>query len=182
MKMTSSLKLLGTLVLVGIISTGCSYNVPKYSESVKNVNILKKLKTKISVGKFTAKEKNVSSITCRAAGGVGFEDKTPFEKYIQKAFISELKLAGKYNPKSRIKISGHLQKIDFNANINTSDWLMTLKVKSSNSKYFVVKTKYEFEGSFIADKACSDVAHAFVPAVQKLIHRIITSKKFKKLL
>ena len=182
MKYNSSIKNLGALILVGLISTGCSYNIPKYGVSSKNVNSIKTIKSKINIGSFTSTEKNLTSITCRAAGGVGTPDKKPFEQYIKSALISELKLAGKFNPKSKITINGRLEKIDFSANIGTSNWIFKLKAISNNSKSIVVNSKYEFPGSFVADKACSEVAQAFVPAVQKLINDIVKHPGFRKLL
>ena len=182
MKNNSALKFWGILVLLGIMTTGCSYNIPKYGVSENNVRTIKQIKSKINVGNFTAKVKDQNSITCRAAGGVGTPDKKPFEQYIKSALISELKLAGKFDPKAKIIISGYLEEIDFNANIGTSDWVFKLKAISSNSKSIVVNSKYEFEGSFVADKACSEVAQAFVPAVQELIHDIVRHPGFNKLL
>ena len=182
MKYNSTFLKYGLLILVGIISTGCSYNVPKYGISAKNVNSIKNIKPKINIGNFTSKEKNKNSITCRAAGGVGTPDKKPFEQYIKSALISELKLAGKFDPQSKIIISGHLEEIDFSANIGTSNWVFKLKAISNKSKSIIVNSKYEFEGSFIADKACSEVAQAFVPAVQKLINNIVKHSGFKRLL
>ena len=63
MKYNSTFLKYGLLILVGIISTGCSYNVPKYGISAKNVNSIKNIKPKINIGNFTSKEKNKNSIT-----------------------------------------------------------------------------------------------------------------------
>jgi len=178
MKYKTSIKTWGILILVAVLSTGCSYNIPKYGVSVENVNNLKSIKTKINVGEFTTKEKGKNSIMCRGAGNVGTPDNTPFEQYIKSALISELKLAGKFNENSNITISGHLDEVDFNSNIGTANWVFKLNATSSNSKSIVVNTIYEFEGSFVADKACSEVAQAFIPAVQKLINDLVSHKDF----
>jgi len=178
MKYKTSIKTWGILVIVAVLSTGCSYNIPKYGVSVDNVNNLKSIKTKINVGEFTAKEAGKNSITCRGAGGVGTPDKTPFDQYIKNALISELKLAGKFNENSKITISGHLDEVDFNSNIGTANWIFKLNATSSNSKSIVVNTIYEYEGSFVADKACSEVAQAFIPAVQKLINDLVSHRDF----
>ena len=119
---------------------------------------------------------------CRGAGNVGTAKKTPFEKFIKDALISELKFANKYNKNSKTTISGHLNSIDFNSNMGIANWIFKLKVTSSNSKSITVNTTYEFEGSFIADRACSEVAQAFMPAVQKLINDTIKHREFKRLL
>jgi len=178
----SSIKLMA-LLLVGLISTGCSsYNISKYNANIDNINNMKSIKGKVNIGSFTAKEKAQSAIMCRGAGDVGFADKTPFVKYIKNALVTELKHAGKYNKNSKITINGYLDSIDFNSNMGTANWIFKLKASSNNSKSITVNTKYEFEGSFIADRACSEMAQAFVPAVQKLINDIIKHKNFRALL
>ncbi len=182
MKYSSTIKIWALLIVVGFISTGCSYNIQKYGASIENVDKIKSIKSKLNVGNFTSEEKGQSSIACRAAGSVGTPDKSSFEQYIKSAFITELKLAGKFDPESQITISGHLEEIDFNSNLGTANWIFRLIAISNNSQSIVVNTKHEFSGSFVADKACSEVAQEFNPAVQKLIYDIVSHKDFNKLL
>ena len=181
MKKIVSLRAWG-LLLAGFIITGCSFNIPKYSASAQNVKSMESLKKKINVGKFTSAKPAESSITCRAAGNVGTPDNSPFDQFIRQAFISELKLADKFDANSPITISGHLENIDFNSNLGTANWVMRLKASSSNTQTVIVNTKHEFDGSFIANQACADVASAFIPAVQKLNTNIVNHPSFYKLL
>jgi len=176
------IKITCILLFAAIISTGCSYNVSKYGVSIENVNKLKKLDSKLNIEKFTSNTAGQSSIGCRAAGPVNTLNNQPFEEYITNAIITELKLAGKYDKKAKISLKGHLEMIDFNSNLGTANWLFTLKLTSSNSKSIVINSKYEFPGSFVADRACAEVAQAFSPAVQNLINDIISNPKFKTLL
>ncbi len=182
MGIKKTILIVGAVSLAALLSTGCTYNISQYGASVDNVSKIKSINKKINVSDFTSSTPGESSIVCRGAGPVTTPGKIAFEKYIKEAFISELKLAGKYDEKSPITISGHLENIDFNSNIGTADWVMTLKATSSNSKSVTVSSKYEFEGSFVADKACAEVAQAFVPAVQQLINELVSSKQFKTLL
>jgi len=182
MKITSSIKLIGLTAIIGILSTGCSYNVSKYGASVENVNTIKRLDKKINVQKITSNKPGLSSITCRAAGPVGTPDSMPFETYIRNALISELQLADKFDPKSNLVINGHLENIDFNSNIGMANWQFTLKATSNKNKSVLIKSTYEFSGSFVADKACQEVAQAFAPAVQKLIQDMVSNPRFKTLL
>ena len=181
MKHKSPLKLLGTLIVIGSISTGCSYNASKYGASIENVNHIKTIDQKINVSKFTSNQPDLKTITCRAAGSVGTPDSISFEQYIQDAFVSELKLADKYDKNSPITINGHLEEVDFNSNIGMAEWTFTLKATSSNSHSVIVNTTHEFSGSFIADKACQEVAQEFVPAVQHLIKDLVTNPEFHTL-
>lgn len=173
---------IGLVSLVTVFSTGCTYNISPYGASADNVGKLKNIRTKINVSDFTASKPGESSIVCRGAGPVATPGKIAFEKYIKEAFVSELKLAGKYDEKSPITINGNLEEVDFNSNLGIANWIFTLRAVSSNSKSVTVSTKYEFDGSFIADKACQEVAQAFVPAVQKLISDLVSDKQFNTLL
>lgn len=182
MDIKSNIKLLGIITLIGILSTGCSYNVSKYGASVENVNAIKRLDKKINVHKITSNNPGLSSITCRAAGQVGTPDSMPFETYIKNALISELQLAGKFDPNSNIVINGHLENIDFNSNIGMANWQFILKATSNKNRSVLIQSTYEFSGSFVADKACQEVAQAFVPAVQKLIKDMVRNPGFRTLL
>jgi predicted NAD/FAD-dependent oxidoreductase len=136
---------------------------------------------KVNVSEFTSYQPDLKSITCRAAGSVGTPDNISFEQYIHDAFVSELKLADKYDKNSPITIHGHLEKVDFNSNIGTAEWTFTLKATSTNSKSIIVNSTHEFSGSFVADKACQEVAQEFVPAVQQLIKDLVTNPEFHSL-
>ncbi len=87
-----------------------------------------------------------------------------------------------FDPNSQITISGHLEEVDFNSNIGRAKWIFKLKAISNNSESIIINTTYTFPGSFVAEKACSDVAHAFIPAVHKLINEILNHKNFNELL
>ena len=108
MKLNSSAKVFGILILTGFLSTGCSYNISEYGASIDNVNHMKAMDKKINVQKFTSSQPGLTSITCRAAGSVGAPNNVPFEIFIRDAFVSELQLAGKYDPKSEISIYAHI--------------------------------------------------------------------------
>jgi hypothetical protein len=181
MKYQSPLRSFVTLIIIGLITTSCSYNASKYGASEDNVNYIKKIDNKINVSQFTSSQPGLKTISCRAAGTVETPDNMSFEEYIHNAFVSELSLAGKYDKNSPVTISGHLEEIDFDSNIGTAQWRFTLKVTSSNSKTITVKSIHEFSGSFVADKACQGVAQEFVPAVQHLIKDIITDPGFEAL-
>jgi len=181
MLMIIKTRLLG-LLIAGIVLSGCSFNVPKYNADAFNVKKMESIPTSINVGTFTATKPGVTSITCRAAGSVGTPDGSTFEQFIRNAFISELKIAKKYNPNSKITLTGHLEEIDFNSNLGTADWVMRLTATSSNSRSITINTKYDFDGSFIANQACADVASAFIPAIQKLISNLINNRDFYTLL
>ncbi len=176
-------KLKWALVIGSIlVISACGYNINSYGVSVANVEKIKSLDIPpVAVSIFTSAKPGVSSIGCRAAGPVGTPNNTSFESYIQQAFIDELRLAGAYDEGSDLVINGHLEEIDFSSNIGSGRWIISLNVSSILNPGFNVKQIYEFSTNFVADKACQQVAQAFVPAVQALISNMVSNPKFQAL-
>lgn len=167
-------------VFTSVLFSGCAYNSSPYGVSVQNVESIKSNNIKpVAVAQFKSAKPGLASITCRAAGPVTV---TPsFESYIEKAFVDELKLAGAYNPTSNIILSGLLEEIDFSSGMNDGKWIFTLVASNGKNESFTTNSEYLFSGSFIADKACQEVAQAFGPAVQKLIADVVQNPKFKQI-
>lgn len=167
-------------IICAALISGCAFNAAPYGASVANVTKIKTSKIKaVAVAPFTSTTPGNSTITCRAAGPVTV--KPSFEAYIQSAFIDELKLASSYDPESKIVISGKLEGIDFSSGITDGNWSISLTVANNKSQSFTTKSTYPFSGSFVADKACQEVAQAFSPAVQKLIEDIVSNLQFATL-
>jgi hypothetical protein len=168
------------VIVTGALISGCAYNASQYGASVRNVESIKANNIKpIAVAQFQSAKPGLASITCRAAGPVTV---TPsFESYIEKAFIDELKLAGAYNPASNLTLSGRLEDVDFSSGMSDGNWAFTLTVSNSRNESFTTKSRFGFSGSFVADKACQEVAQAFGPAVQKLIEDVVQNPKFKQI-
>jgi len=168
------------IVVAAALLSGCAFNVSPYGASVRNVEAIKTSNIKpVAVAQFTSAKPGLTSITCRAAGPVTVAPS--FEGYIQKAFIDELKLAGAYNPSSSIVLSGRLDEVDFSSGITDGKWAFTLAVSNSRNESFTAKSTFNFSGSFVADRACQEVAQAFGPAVQKLIEDVVQNPKFKQM-
>lgn len=175
MKLSISVFFLATTLL-----SGCAFKTSPYSASVNNVEAVKSAGVKpVSVGKFQSAKPGLTSITCRAAGPVTVEPS--FESYIEQAFITELKLAGVYNPNSTLVLTGKLEEVDFSSGMTDGNWRFILTVSNSRSESFTTTSTLGFSGSFIADRACGEVSQAFLPAVQKLISEVIANPKFKQI-
>jgi len=168
------------LVATAALTSGCTYHTSQYGASIRNVETIKANNIKpVAVAQFTSAKPGLASITCRAAGPVSV---TPsFEAYIEKAFIDELKLAGAYDPASNITLAGRLEEVDFSSGMSDGNWTFTLMVSNNRNESFTTKSAFGFSGSFVADKACQEVAQAFSPAVQKLIEDVVQDPKFKQL-
>jgi len=169
-------------ILATFVLTGCGIKTSDYNVSADNVNELRKLNNiKIAVSPFTAIKPGENSILCRLADTVETSNNESFEKYIENAFIEELKMANIYDSNSEIKISGKLKKIEAST-IGSAYWLFDMTVSSSNGESFDITSKREYGAAFLAYTACMNMGTSFAPSVKQLISEIITHSEFKKLL
>jgi hypothetical protein len=178
------------LLLAVLAASACSaYTVPRYGLSAENVTGLKKLGSKVNLGAFTATTPGQTEIRCRAVGPVRTPDSRPFEDYIRRALLDELRIADVYSEGAPVTLTGNLDKIDFNS--MSGDWTMDLTVRSSNGRALTVSSKYEFSpgpmfqpgpAQAAAARACAETAQAFAPAVQVLIGKLVYHPELAQLL
>lgn len=167
-------------VAVALALSGCAYTTSPYHPSAANVEKLRAAQVKpVAVGAFTAELPGRDSIVCRAAGPVTV--KPSFEGYIKQALIDELKIAGAYDANAQTVLTGRIDAIDFSSGMTDGNWTIALTVSNNKSQSVSAKAIYPFAGSFVADKACQEVAQAFSPAVQKLIATTVSNPSFKSL-
>lgn len=177
-------KFFSTALMVSLV-TGCStYTPQRYSISADNNVAIKRLNVMaIGVGNF--EEPKSFDDSCRAAGPIAPPDGLGFAEYIKKALEDELKVAGVYsksNPKTQL--SGSVESLSFSSSrgLTGGAWDISLKINSSNGQSMVIGEHYEFESGFVADTACKQTAEAYLPAVQNLIGKIVSSPKFPTML
>jgi len=131
---------------------------------------------KVNVGPFTATKPNQKEIMCRAVGPIKTPDGEPFENYIRKAFMDELRMASAFSGDAKVTLTGNLDSIDFNS--NSGKWLIDLTVVSSNGNSLSVSEAYDYKTSFYGETACNQTAQALLPAVQNVIGKVINNSKF----
>ncbi|MBV0934709.1 hypothetical protein [Marinobacterium weihaiense] len=178
------MKILKALSIAGVAfyTVGCTHMTSNYGASPDNVDEIRKSGiTELSVGEFVSKNSDTTSITCRAAGPVKNQNNVSFENYIEGAIKNDLKMAGVYKEGSDIKISGAIEKLDFNSNIGAGKWMINAKISSPKSQGYTVQSTYDFSTNFVADKACQQVAQAYEPAVENFINQIVTHPGFSSL-
>lgn len=175
-----------------VISACSSYTIPRYGLSADNVLSLRKVGQKVSVGPFTASPPGRSEIGCRGKGPVKTPDERPFEDYIRRALIDELKVAEVLSEPAPVILTGNLAKIDFNS--MKGEWVMDVAFASSNGRSLVIPLVYDYKtgpalsftqfgGQATADeRACSETAQAFPMAVQVLIGKLVHHPDFASLL
>jgi hypothetical protein len=167
------------VVAAGLLS-GCAFQSAPYGASVANVEAIKASSIKpVSVKPFQATKPGLNSISCRAAGPVTV---TPsFEAYVEQAFKDELKLAGVYDPASPLVLSGKLEEVDFSSALGGGAWNFSLTISNARQESYTTKSTFPLTSSFIADRACQEVAQGLGPAVQKLIQDVVRDPKFKQI-
>src|SRR3989449_9426424 len=137
------LRQLIVLLLAVLVSSACSsYTVPRYGLSAENITGLRKLGATVTLGRFTATTPAQTEIRCRASGLVKTPDGRPFEDYIRRALVDELKVAEMLSDSAPVTLTGHLDKIDFNSMAGA--WTMDLTATSSNGRSLSVSSKYGF--------------------------------------
>lgn len=171
------------IVIVTVFFSGCANKVYTYSPKTANIIHLENMQnaSKVAVGKFTDSGRKEHSVMCRLATPIGTPKGETFASYIQDAFTQELMLAKKYDPKSNIKITANLDDIYGSTTLGNAYWEFKVTIKSSNGNSYKVHSRYDYESSFSAMSACSEMQRSFVPAVQKLNTDIITNPKFPSL-
>lgn len=119
---------------------------------------------------------------CRLATPVETPDGVTFAKYIEDALSVELEMGNMIDPKSKVTITGNLENIYGSTVLGNAYWEFKLKVASSNGKNIDVASRYDYESSFTAYSACSEMQRSYLPAVQELVNKIVTNPQFKELL
>jgi hypothetical protein len=104
------------------------------------------------------------------------------QKYIEDALSVELEMGNMLDPKSQVKIGGYIEELYGSTTLGNAYWEFKVKVTSSNGKSFDVASRYDYESSFTAYSACSEMQRSYMPAVQQLVNKIVTDPGFKTLL
>lgn len=175
----------GIIAFVAIIGlNGCANKVQAYAVSTENLLALKGISSKtskVNVGEFTDSGKNEKEVMCRLAAPVGTPKGKTFASYIQDAFKKELIIANMYDSNAKNTITMNLNDIYGSTTLGDAYWSFDVTVKSTNGKSYNVKSKYDYESSFSAMSACSEMQRSFPLAVQQLIGKIIHHPKFVQL-
>jgi hypothetical protein len=184
LSMTTTIKLIPGIAVAALLFSGCANKVHNYSASTENILMLKDLAKsgkRVSLGNFTDSGKEESKMMCRLATPIGTPKGETFATYIKDAFKKELLLSGLYDKNSKTKISANLNDIYGSTVLGNAYWSFDITLKSTNGKKMNVKSRYDYESSYFASSACSEMQRSFPLAVQKLIKDIISNPEFKEL-
>jgi hypothetical protein len=158
--------MIAALALISM--SGCStYAVQRYSVKADNVVAYRATNKKFSVGTFTSKEAGQKEIMCRGVGPIKTPDNQSFADYIAGAITDELKMAGAFDAKAPVSLSGKLDEVQFDS--MSGLWTLSLTINASSGKSIQKQEKYKYTTSYYGETACNQTAQAFMPAVQNLL-------------
>lgn len=168
-----------------LLFSGCANKVPNYANSPQNIRAVKNLqaeeKATVNISAFKAKNEGESKVMCRLATPVGTPDGITFAKYVEDALAVELEMGNMLDPKSPVTLTGSLENVYGSTVLGNAYWEHTLKLISSNGKTLEKTSRYDYESSFTAYSACSEMQRSYLPAVQKLVNDIVTDPRFKEM-
>jgi curli biogenesis system outer membrane secretion channel CsgG len=170
-----------TLMLFGIIS-GCATitaDRPYYSSTDNIIKLKSKLSepgTKVKLGTFTESD-SIGGISCRGDGSINVSPGKTQAKYIEDALKTELYNAGLYAVDADTELVGELVSLKASS-VSQAYWEIELFISSNKSAGYSVKTRFEFETSWMAGIACKNLVDAYGPAVQRLISEIVDHPDF----
>jgi hypothetical protein len=118
---------------------------------------------------------------CRAVGPIKTPDGEPFEEFIRKALVDELKLSELYAPSAPVVLTGRVDEINFQSGADAA-WRLKVTLTSSNGKSLSVAEDYGYKSSWYGETACNQTAHALMPAVQNVIQKAVRHPDFSTLL
>lgn len=176
-----------TILLLGVslLATGCANKVHTYATSTENtiaLRALSKQDVQANIGEFTDSGKNESKVMCRLSSPVGTPEGRTFATYIRDAILAEMVVADLYEDQSSTVLTANLNDIYGSTVIGNAFWEFDLSLASSNGKNLNIKSRYDYESSYLATSACSEMQRSFVPAVQKLNTEIFSHPDFPALL
>lgn len=175
----------GIVGLVAIMAlSGCANKVHDYSVSTENLIALKsisKTSKKVNIGKFTDSGREERSVMCRLATPIGTPQGNTFASYIQNALKKELIISDMYSESGAATITANLDETYGSTTLGNAYWSFKMTLKSSNGQTYKVDSRYDYESSFSAMSACSEMQRSYPLAVQKLIGKIVKDPKFSSL-
>ncbi|HEY4165429.1 MAG TPA: hypothetical protein VGM96_01595 [Reyranella sp.] len=154
-----------------LLLSACSVPFPVYSISGENVGLIRNLPVNVQVGDFQGIQKEV---TCRLQP-IGPEGNATFATYIQKALRDEVLIAGNTPRGQTVQITGTVKNVDLSCGIITGSWTIDVDVSVNGGPPFPIRSVKTFDGNYMGAVVATRAYQAFVPAIQQLVHEILSS-------
>jgi len=189
--MTLILKQCIAMIAIVLVAAGCETIPPTIVDRyATNANILEFLyagnSSQIGVGAFTSMPDDLREVAC-LSDSIEPPDNANFASYMRTSLISELAAAGRYSRTGSVTLTGIVKqaKLDFVKKIGFGAqggrWTLELTLNSSNGASVTVEASHTYHTGW-APIRCHIAAEALMPAVQKLMYKLISDSKFRSLL
>ncbi|MEA3383335.1 MAG: hypothetical protein U9Q20_01475 [Campylobacterota bacterium] len=174
-------KILSVTTLGLFLFTGCGYKTDTYTPSLKIKNSSFQNKVAINYGNDAVTVDMPEGVLCSLRSTVNMPNGDTIDKYIEDAFISELKLNNLYDENSKQLINIIVTDVTTSSMFGFSYWEFDATVKTQSGYGYKVSSKYEFDGHPKKDEACMHLSASFKPAVKKLLSEVVTHPSFDTL-
>ena len=172
------IKILIPLLSILFVTACTSIRVDTYHSTGDNVRAFKELGVKFNVVNFSADDEYFDFL-CRGSNYIVMPSREPAEKYIQDAFIEELKVSGMYSESSELIIKGNLNKIEEDDFGSDAHWLIEMTIENTAGESVVVSHKRNYVvGSYHGTACKQDMPKAFTSTVKGLIQEAVTNPQF----
>ena len=166
----------------------CALQAPRYSPSLDNVDTLKRVAPPTALGAFSVQPglAGASSISLRGnsmSSPVGAD----YAAYLADALQQELTLARKWDPSSKVVVSGLLLRNEIAAGgISTNSGEIEARftvVNNGQQRYSEVKrATLSWESSFVGAIAIPKAQQQYPMVVQKLLGELLADARFQEAL
>ena len=174
------MRCLGILIVAILMLPGCeTISIHQYSPSQANTVAIRNAMlmgdiSSLAVGEFTASYPGSFEARCGINNLIRMPRNTTPEKYIRDALINEIKNADAYSldqiEAGRV-ITGNLDR--FLLDNDSGSWIIKVTISLNTGDVFTVSETYEHD-----EMSCERAAATLAPAVQELIHKIVSHPAF----
>lgn len=177
MKTTSTIAILS---LLGFLA-GCSTTTPAYAPQAAPDPIVRGATAKVNIALKPSDEGSQTSIFCRGYGPVSAPDGQTYGSYVVAAENLELQSAGIFDKVQDRSIEVLFKRIDFSTSLGNTVWYIDAEYTAAG-KMFAISTTYKDENgsSFLADRACKNVATYLRGATGEHVRQLFQHPNFRE--
>jgi len=166
------------LIALMVHLAGCAYNIPSYQPLDENLSLLSSGARPVQVVQEEPEFDDDGSITCRFAGSVTLPDGESFSDYITTALKDELHSARLFSENAASKLHVTVKRVDFSSHLGDTNWYIdTDYVLDGRAIY--VSSVYHDRSSYLAQKACNNMARYFRKAVAEHLRKLYMKPEFR---
>jgi hypothetical protein len=136
----------------------------------------------VRIGPFVGQGAAESPLMCRASGRIHVDDGVSFADFVRRALIEEIRGAGALSEQAPVTLTGTVSRFEFSTVMPMGTWTLELTLTSSNGRAVTATEVHDFDVGRVGEDPCVLTAAAAVPAVQRLITRILKHPQFADLL